>query len=47
VEPPLAATEAEHVVGALDRLRTTDALTPTGRLFIDGGDPTRELLLER
>ncbi|HEY3200515.1 MAG TPA: DUF664 domain-containing protein [Actinomycetes bacterium] len=34
-EPPLAGTEAEHLVGALDRLRTTfrwktDDLDPTG-----------------
>jgi uncharacterized damage-inducible protein DinB len=34
-EPPLAGTEAEHLVGALDRLRTTfrwkaDALDPVG-----------------
>lgn len=44
-------------VGALDNrhpdtgvrvlARITDALTPTGRLFTDGGDPTHEVLLER
>jgi protein-L-isoaspartate O-methyltransferase len=44
-------------VGALDgrhpragiaaRKRITAALTPTGRLFIDGGDPLREVVLVR
>jgi hypothetical protein len=44
-------------VGALDgrhpragiaaRKRITAALTPTGRLFIDGGDPLREVALVR
>ena len=30
---------------ALARRRIADALTPHGRLFIDGGDPLREIRL--
>lgn len=37
----LSKTELE----ALARQRIRDALTPRGRLFIDGGDPLREIRL--
>ena len=44
----VGALDGRHPdAGARVLARITAALTPTGRLFIDGGDPTRELELDR
>jgi cyclopropane fatty-acyl-phospholipid synthase-like methyltransferase len=44
----VGALDGRHPeIGDQARRRIADALTPNGRLFIDGGDPLREVRLER
>jgi cyclopropane fatty-acyl-phospholipid synthase-like methyltransferase len=44
----VGALDGRHpAAGARALARITAALTPAGRLFVDGGDPARELELQR
>jgi hypothetical protein len=47
LSPGLRVLEIGGAPGAAARARIAAALTPAGRLFVDGGDPLREVDLPR